>query len=586
MAFIISSLKTLWQSKKMNEHKSAGETKNNIFENWWLFGISLIISAVLLFVCSKNSIIYPMNEWTDVNVFFSVKDSMFHGNVLYRDIFEHKGPFLYLVIYSLAHYLGDCYFTIYLFECFANALFVFFGTKIILLYDEDASRFKIFLYALCLEYCLCTAFAFLFGGTVEELYLWMSTYGLYITLRHLKSNQYYTAIELVLTGVLCGSIFWTKYSVLGFYAGLVLFVIYWNLTQKNWIRLGKTCLLFLSGFAITCIPELIYCLATHSLMDMINVYFIGNILGHHTSTYSSSYRYELCKEILMDFVLIIMSMSGLIATITKRYRNFMFLVIITLMTTILASCSLVSFHRNYIIQIFTFIPLGIAAYRLFTVRWIYKTIIASIILIVHLFISTEYCILHSPFIGIEPNVLFWQEYIRMVAKALIPVLFLCILANYKEQQHRPTISGIASVCILIVITIACYLIRDPIYFRKQSYPQMQFAKIIKQVENANILVYKMFDHGFFRVSGLYPQVKYFCSLELEPDDRNEERSNYIKDEIVDFIISPKQLSTEIDNTSYILIDSAIHYHYYNSEDMNFYLYGKSNVVHKINYNRP
>ena len=102
-------------------------TNTNTFTNLQIFILSMIVSVVLLFVYSKNSLIYPMNDYIDENIFFSVTDALFHGKVLYTDIFEHKGPFLYLVVYSLAHILGNSYFTLYLFECIANALYVFFG---------------------------------------------------------------------------------------------------------------------------------------------------------------------------------------------------------------------------------------------------------------------------------------------------------------------------------------------------------------------------------------------------------------------------------------------------------------------------
>ena len=212
--------------------------KTNTFSNLQTFILSVIISLVLLFVYSKNSLIYPMNDFCDENNFFSITDAIFHGRVLYKDVFDHKGPFLYLV-YSLIHILGNSYFTVYLFECIACALFAYFGTKTILLYDEEATKARTCLYVLCLTFCLCTSATFMFGGTVEELYLWMSSYGLYVTLRCLKQGQYYSAKELVTMGLLCGALFWTKYSLLGFYSGLTIFVIGWNIAQKEPKRLGK-----------------------------------------------------------------------------------------------------------------------------------------------------------------------------------------------------------------------------------------------------------------------------------------------------------------------------------------------------------
>ena len=100
--------------------------------NCYLIGISIVIAVVLLLVYSKNSLFYAMNSYEDINIFFAVTDALFHGNVLYRDVFEHKGPFLYF-LYSIIHILGNSYFTLWIWECVSVALFAFFSVKIILL---------------------------------------------------------------------------------------------------------------------------------------------------------------------------------------------------------------------------------------------------------------------------------------------------------------------------------------------------------------------------------------------------------------------------------------------------------------------
>ena len=42
--------------------------------DWTLLrmGFALLVSFAVLAVCSKNSFLYPMNDWVDVNCFFTV----------------------------------------------------------------------------------------------------------------------------------------------------------------------------------------------------------------------------------------------------------------------------------------------------------------------------------------------------------------------------------------------------------------------------------------------------------------------------------------------------------------------------------
>ena len=71
----------------------------------------LTISAIIAFsifvvtVCSKSSPIYPLNNWDDPNCFFTVGKAMANGKVLYRDIFEQKGPLLYM-LHELTYFIS------------------------------------------------------------------------------------------------------------------------------------------------------------------------------------------------------------------------------------------------------------------------------------------------------------------------------------------------------------------------------------------------------------------------------------------------------------------------------------------------
>lgn len=59
----------------------------------------LIIFGILISFQSSTS---PMNTEatsTDVSVWISIAKKMEHGQVMYRDIFDHKGPILYLIYY-------------------------------------------------------------------------------------------------------------------------------------------------------------------------------------------------------------------------------------------------------------------------------------------------------------------------------------------------------------------------------------------------------------------------------------------------------------------------------------------------------
>ena len=67
-------------------------------KNWYVY-IILIIFGILISFQSSTS---PLNTdaiSTDVSVWISIAKRMEHGDVIYRDVFDHKGPILYLIYY-------------------------------------------------------------------------------------------------------------------------------------------------------------------------------------------------------------------------------------------------------------------------------------------------------------------------------------------------------------------------------------------------------------------------------------------------------------------------------------------------------
>ena len=57
-----------------------------------------LTTLITLLLTTKNSPLYAFNDWMDANAFFTVGKSMMHGLIPYKDIFEQKGPFLYLLL--------------------------------------------------------------------------------------------------------------------------------------------------------------------------------------------------------------------------------------------------------------------------------------------------------------------------------------------------------------------------------------------------------------------------------------------------------------------------------------------------------
>ena len=51
-----------------------------------IFLYCMLAAFACLAVCSKSSPLYPINDWTDANAYFSCGKGMLNGRVMYSDL--------------------------------------------------------------------------------------------------------------------------------------------------------------------------------------------------------------------------------------------------------------------------------------------------------------------------------------------------------------------------------------------------------------------------------------------------------------------------------------------------------------------
>lgn len=97
------------------------------------------------------------------------------------------------------------------------------------------------------------------------------------------------------------------------------------------------------------------------------------------------------------------------------------------------------------------------------------------------------------------------------------------------------------VYILICIGLTC-IASSNIEFckvKKEDLVQYQFAKIINQKPEATLLNYGFLDGGFYTVTGIVPNVKYFHKPNIAYEKYPiimDEQNRYIRELVVDFVV--------------------------------------------------
>ena len=176
------------------------------------------LSAVLLALCSKSSPLYAFNDWMDANIFFTMGRSMLGGRVLYRDVFDHKGPVLYL-LYGLAGLVGGTDFRgVLVLEIIAMTSFLYTGLRT----AELLAGRRLSMWWMALPAAgMAASRAFSHGGSAEELLLPFLAAALYGLVKCLTANRQMPLRTVALQGFLCGCALLLKYTVLGFYLAWV-----------------------------------------------------------------------------------------------------------------------------------------------------------------------------------------------------------------------------------------------------------------------------------------------------------------------------------------------------------------------------
>ena len=60
---------------------------NNTEKNICMLLMAMIFSFFSITICSKSSILYPMNDWVDANCFFTMGKALKNGKILYNEIY-------------------------------------------------------------------------------------------------------------------------------------------------------------------------------------------------------------------------------------------------------------------------------------------------------------------------------------------------------------------------------------------------------------------------------------------------------------------------------------------------------------------
>lgn len=506
ICFLYFFLKVIiYFNKKISTYNHSIEN-NKISNKQKLF--LLVIAVITITLFSKSSFLYPLNDWVDANCFFTVGKSILSGKVPYRDLMEQKGPLLYF-IHALAALISyDSFIGVYLIEIIACYFFLYYAYKILLIFVD---KYCIYLLPF-LSVLIHSSTSFCHGDSAEELCLPLITYGLYLGLLHLKNNEL-SFKESIMLGITSGCVLWIKFTMLGFYIGWIIVPFVLSIRNKTYLKFFKMLFQIIFGVIIITIPILSYFIYHSALNNLFSVYFYNNLFLYNSSNESSLLSNEI---------------HSLLSGVYKNIQYYIF--------TIVGVYGLwVKYKKEFIFLVSTFIFTAFFVY-VGADSWPYYTFIMSVFSVAGLF--TVYILIND----LLKKTFFNFRGMIIYIFSICAILFLCVIKGSNT-----------------------YLMFED----KDNLPQYQFKEIICSIENPTLLNYGWLDGCFYTTTGIVPNCKYFCELNISLDEMYDGQKECIENGDVDFVVSDKVIEEELIE-KYELVSTASYY--FEGTMKNYYLY--------------
>lgn len=244
-----------------------------------------VVSTTHLFLFSLwTSPFYRLWYGCDASFFTLVGRGILEGKVPYRDFFDLKGPYFFLIEAAgqlMAHdRLGA--FLIQIPFAFASLVLLY---EICLLFISK--KRALFVLAVYLWGNITTLWG---GNTLEEFALPMSLACLYVCLRHIVRNKgtlnTLSAKTVAVLGLCLGVDVFSKISVSAPVLGIIAAILFSNLISKDLKRLFLNILYILLGVAVASLPMIIWFGTKGALSDMLFCVF-GLGFSRSTDYYES-----------------------------------------------------------------------------------------------------------------------------------------------------------------------------------------------------------------------------------------------------------------------------------------------------------
>lgn len=496
------------------------------------FALLFAISVICITIVSKCSPLYAFHDGSDLNWFLTMGRGMANGMVPYKDLFEQKGVYLYM-LFALNYLIcGNSLYVIYVIEIICFTAFLWLAYKICTLF---AGRGLSLLCAAGTAVVVCCCYAFFSGGgETEEYCLPMLAFGAYVLLRYFKRGDVPLWLVAV-CGLFSGIIFWIKYTVLIFFAAMAV-CLFVDRCIKRDVKGGFIyAAVFVAAFAVISVPALVYLGVNGAIGDMWRVYIVDNIFAYSSGrsfAQSLATMWGAVSNVLKSFLLYLFVIFGVVwlwrggALHEKRFKVYYTCIFAA---TFVVHCLIFGGIAYYHLVIGAFVPVGFLGAK-FCICGIYSAVI-------------------SLFKGRGQP--YRQRFASNYAAAEEGSGAFFARAGAKLRVGVNVHTCALAAAIVAVICLLCGNCTLELFYKLDYYPQFKAAEAMEEEGGGSLLSYKIYDRGFYAAYDETPEFYYFAQNNFDREDYPElfeEQESYVENGLADFVVTELSVWEEEQDT--------------------------------------
>lgn len=304
----------------------------------------LVIIALAFLLCFSVTTSPLYNFCSSDSALFALMGQAFlDGKILYKDIFDHKGPILFF-IEALGQFVIPGRLGIFIFQLINLTFILFFVQKMASFFVANKQAWIIILVSLI----------FLFnpfggGNLTEEYSLLFLIVPLYLVIRDFKQvTPVYPLKYTFIYGLCFTLIAFIRISNAAPLAGIILTVIVFLIREGKWKSLLMHSLVFILAIIVVTVPICIYFYSKDALYDMFYGTFIFN-MKYAGNSVNFDFRYALVFLFGFAVVLFAVFNSYIYYKNTKNARILLLICLMSVLSLIAVNMGMIYLHYQVIL---------------------------------------------------------------------------------------------------------------------------------------------------------------------------------------------------------------------------------------------